>query len=102
MEPSENLSTGPPAPNDGDVRLSEVQLPLRNLPPVRRPKRPPGPAGALPHVKPFQLKSLYWLTGPTMRSSNEKPGFWDSVHLLSVFAGQLKGGKLRKPWRWVS
>lgn len=92
MEPSENLSILGPHEKEGDELLSGPQMPPIFLPPGLRPPPP------LPQVKPFQLKSLYWVKEPRLRSPKEKPPFWKSVHLLSVFAGQEKGGKARKPW----
>lgn len=94
MEPRENFSTEAPQPNDGDEALSGWHVPPINLDEVRGSKRFPDEA---PHWKFLKVKSLYWKTGPMLRSPKLNPGFCLSVHLLSVLLGQENGGALLKP-----
>ena len=56
MEPSENLSTEGPQPNEGDFFLSDVQVPPMAFWPVRGAKRPRLSPSAS-HFQPLKLKS---------------------------------------------
>ena len=57
MEPSENLSTFAPQPNEGDLLFSEEHVPPMAFWPVRGAKRPLlSPSSS--HFQPLKLKSL--------------------------------------------